>query len=552
MYSPFDREDFNSEIAFQEIGERLRNLNSVAILFLRNIKEIEFRLLGAYGAYRRHDINAVGHMRQVAIGTERENWLIFERPIIVPDSNHQVRVEVAFKLETDLVGNINRIRKIHESPLFVYFPTERNTRLGFLIQGPYRTTLGRDNIPSDDTWNKELIVETATLVVESMHRLKEMDLLTVSLLEALPIRAEDFAQGSLFRPIFSRVREAFINEELLPANDGTFVSAKNGKLARGNPTRDLLNHQQLGNLFESTNDIKWLSSDITHNLTPELYSFLMKLGIDEVRPRLFLNRLSERFLQQQTDKWFISFYKFLSTHFRELRDDLPTKPILRLQDNEHVNPSPEGARPNAYLPIGMDIDTVLPIIKEGLIKDEEVREFLRNGLKVPEWDIVEEVIKYILPKYKQEIPMVPLEDHKIHFAKIKRAYKTDSYEKKSRLLDKLRGTRFIRAEKAIAGVPRYLKPEQLYFGSDELRLYFHGNDSQNFVNDEYLPSARELFKELDIMDTVRVYKKRPSYEGHIVIRKDWGEHARGLDGFDPTIRVDGLEWAINAPTVKKK
>ena len=556
---PFDREDFNSEIAFQEIGERLRNLNSIAILFLRNIKEIEFRLPNAYGAYRRHDINAVGHMRQVAIGTERENWLIFERPILVPDSNHQVRVEAAFKLEADLVGNIDRIRKILESPLFVYFPTERGTRLGFLVQGPYRTTLGRDNIPSDDTWNKELIVETATLVVESMHRLKELNLLTVSLLEALPIRAEDFAQGSLFRPIFDKVQEAFMHEELLPANDGSFVCAANAKLARGDAIRNLLDDEQLGDLFDLFDlgdENKWLFSEITLDRTPALWHYLRReLGIEEVDPEMFARRLSKQFLEQQTDRWFIDFYKFLigqRSLWSSPSSTLRSKPILRLQDGAHVNPSYwEGSPPNAYLPIGTYTDTSFPIIKVDLTQDEEVRRFL-SELGVPEWDIVEEVIQHVLPKYDYNLPMVTVEDHRNDFEKIERAFGIASGDKRYRLEKGLQDIAFVLAKNTPQETSMYRKPYELYFESDDLCLYFEGNDSRSFVDlDKYPPSASELFKELEVMDRLRVKKKKPDFDGHVIFAKYPPWHKRGLNGFDPTIHVDGLEHAMNNPEPEK-
>ena len=555
---PFDREDFNSEIAFQEIGERLRNLNSMAILFLRNIKEIEFRLLDAYGVYRRHDINAAGHMRQVAIGTERENWLIFERPILVPDRNHQVRVEIAFKLETDLVGTIEGIRQIHESPLFVYFPTERDTRLSFLIQGPYRTTLARDNIPSDDTWNKQLIVETATLIVESMHRLKEMDLLTVSLLEALPVRVEDFAQGGLFHPIFSRAREAFINEELLPANDGTFVSAPNAKLARGDAVRNLLSDEQLGDLFEASDEVRWLSGEITENRTHDLWHYFRdELEIEEVDPEMFVRRLSEQFLVQQCDEWFIDFYKFL-TGQRSLWSSpwstLRSKPILRLQDGTHVNPPRgDGSSPSAYLASEVDTDMPSLIINVELAQDEEVRNFLRE-LGVREREIVDDVIEHILPKYECDTRTILVEEHRTDFEKIRRAYNTDSQTNRTRLRDRLLQTPFILTEDTHTERPIYCKPNQLYFASDELRLYFEGNDSRAFVDlDEYPDpdSARELLEGLEEMAIIRVEKRRKNVYGHIVVRSQWGCHVRGLDEFDPGMKVDGLEHAINHPTPEK-
>ena len=552
---PFDREDFDSEIAYQEIGERLRNLNSIAILFLRNIKKIGFRLRDAYGAYRRHDINAEGRMRQVAIGAERENWLIFERPIPVPDSNHQVQVEVAFKLETDLVGKIEGIKQIHESPLFVYFPTERDTRLGFLIQGPYRTTLTRDNIPSDDTWNKQLIEATARLIVEALHRLKEMDMLTVSLLEALPVRVEDFAKGGLFHPIFSRVREAFINEALLPANDGTFVSARNAKLARGDAVRNLLSNEQLSFLFTSRNEIKWLFSEVTLDRTPDLWQYLRhELNIEEVDPEMFARKLTEQFLEHQCDAWFIHFYRFLLGQ-RSLWSDslsiLRFKPILRLQDDSQVNPPSDEDETNAYIAYDLDIHDSRPIIKAELTHDEESREFLEN-LGVPEWDIVEEVLEDVLPKYGCNLPTVSIEDHKTDFEKIERAFGNASGEKRIRLERRLHETAFILAKNTPPGQTMYCEPDELYFESDDLCLYFEGDDSRSFVDlEKYPPSASDLFKELEVKDCIRVKKRELDNEGHVVFAKYPPWHKRGLNGFDPTIHVDGLEHAIKNSNLKK-
>ena len=56
--------------------------------------------------------------------------------------------------------------------------------------------------------------------------------------------------------------------------------------------------------------------------------------------------------------------------------------------------------------------------------------------------------------------------------------------------------------------------------SDELRLYFEGSDSCAFVNlDEYPPSAPELFKKLEVMDCIRVKKRKLDNEGHVVFAK---------------------------------
>ena len=416
--------------------------------------------------------------------------------------------------------------------------------------------MARDNIPSDDTWNKELIVETATLVVESMYRLKEMDLLTVSLLEALPVRVEDFARSSLFHPIFDKVHDALKNEELLPANDGTYVSAQNAKLGSGDAIRNLLNHRQLGDLFHSSHELKWLFSEITDDRTHDLRRYLRyELEIEEVDPEMFARRLSEEFLEQQDDEWFIEFYKFLSGHrslWSSSWSTLRSKPILRLQDRKHViPPRGDGSSPSAYLASEADTDTPSPIIKVELTQDEEVRSFLRE-LGVREREIVDDVIEHILPKYECDTRIILVEERRTDFEKIRRAYNTDSQTNRTRLRDRLLQTPFILTENAHTERPIYCKPNQLYFGSDELRLYFEGNDSRAFVNlDEYPDSARELLTCLCVVDIVRVNKKEPNNEGYVVISNFPRHHKRGLDGFDPSIKVVGLEHAINHTNFKK-
>ena len=44
----------------------------------------------------------------------------------------------------------HQIAACGRSPLTVFFSTEKETFLGFLIQGPYRTTPARANVPEHD------------------------------------------------------------------------------------------------------------------------------------------------------------------------------------------------------------------------------------------------------------------------------------------------------------------------------------------------------------------------------------------------------------------
>jgi len=554
----FDPDTFRPENAGKEIGSRLRNLGARTLLFLRKIKEIEYKLPNnERGVYLR-DEKSLNHGRQVTVIGENKNqdvdqsWLIFERPVKIPSSDQHVYVEIAFRLNAGGENKKENIFKIKTAPLVVYFPTEKDTRFGFLIQGPYKTTPSRDNIPKDDDWNARLIEETALLLVDTLPHLKKMGLLTVGLLNALPIRMDDFPTDSMFYPIVKKVRETLSENELLPSGENSFVAGKNAKLARGADLRKLLNQEQLRSLFQSSGEIKWLIETITQDRNPDLRLYLInELEIEEITPEMFARKITGPFLQEQSDDWIASMYSFSSTqkalwkpgsgHWNPA-GPLRSKPIIRLQDGTHVIPFRSNDMPNAYLTDGSNTETSLPIVKVTLVEQKEAYQFL-SEFGVPELDIVAEVIEKILPKYKDESFYTSSEEHEHDIATIERAYQTDSHEKLYRLRRELLTTPFVLVD-ARAGEKVFKKPDELYYANDELEVYFAGNASIYFVSPNYSQPAIELFNDLGIRNSVRFECKSSGWDGHINIKDYRGHHERGIDGFDPSIEVDGLEHAL--------
>lgn len=566
---PFDHQSFSEEAAFDLIFDKLRKLGPRVLLFLKRIDEIEWRVQpGQREGHYLKEVMDVGDQRNAhrvsVVGQnngkeEHEDWLVFAKPVPVRESGGQIAVEVAFRLRTNARDNSEWIVRTHPTPLVVYFPTEKETGTGFLIQGPFNTTPARDNILSHDAWNKKLLRSTAELAVESLRQLKEMGLLSVTLLEALPIRKDDFSETSLFYSIFSKVRRALMNEEFLPAADGTFVAARNVRIAGSESLIHLLNSNQLRSLFQTTSITKWLSPEITERRTPDLWQYLRsELEVIEVDPEMFARRLSEQFLECQTDDWFTKFYEFLSGQEAlwraprwSLRSGgiLRSKPIIRLQDGTHVKPFKDDNSPNAYLAERTETETSLPVVKLDLSEHEKALLFLK-ALKVPELDLVEEVIEEILPKYLADGLTVSNEQNKSDLKKIGRAYRTDSQDKKRRLHKQLQETQFILAENPYSGKSVYQRPNQVYFGSKELRMYFAGNESFVCVSPEHTHS--DLFKDLGVKSSVTIERKMSySSENYVTISDRHGWHERGLNGYDPSIKVDGLGFAIATPTMER-
>jgi hypothetical protein len=554
---PFNTEEISPETACKEIGARLCNLSARTLLFLRRINEIEYKLPNATGGvYLREEI-ARGPARKVSVigqnngKDEEENWLIFERALRVPGNSETVRVEVSFRLEAeDKTGkNSERIVKVKDSPLVVYFPTEKPTRFGFFIQGPYRTTPSRGDIPKDDKWNETLVKETAELIGDILPEIKDLGLLSVSFLEALPIRTEDFPDDSMFSPIVDSVRNTLIKEELLPADDGSFVSAGNAKLARGSDLRKLLSQEQLGQLFKSPATMKWLAGEITQDRTPDLRSYLIReIDVEEVNPDGLARRISQSFLSIQPDEWFVDFYRYLSGQEalwrapRWERDPggiLRSKPILRLANGGQDTPfKPDGTTPNAFLP--PPEETAFPVVSRSIVTDVQARTFLKRlGLSEP--DVFDDIVERVLPKYNQtDRDSVPDTEHQADIHKIVRAMGLDSEAGKRKVIQAARRTPFLRATNP-TGNTVFKRPTEIYISTAELRRYFSGVQEVWFLHDEYASPDIDIDVWHDL-GVSRLPRKLPTSEGLPDELKERSTGGHTVENFD----LDGLEQFLEA------
>ena len=554
---PFNHIELTAGQAFSHIENKLKKIGSCVLLFLKHISEIEWKIDDQnYGQYLKESkLHGKSARKVTVIGQhgnddEEEEWLVFERRLDIANGSSERFAEVAFKLKEDEKSKKQNIQRIQYSPLNVYFPTKLETRLGFLVQGPYDTTASRSDI-EDNEWNKSLINETAVLLTDVLLSLKEMGLLTASLLDALPIRMDDFPEDGMFYLIVEAVHDALIDQELLPAGDGTFVSARNAKLASAEWLRTLLRDEQMKQLFRTENPLKWISGEITERTKHDLWKYVREdLKVEEITPDSFARKIEGSFLEKQTDDWMIAFYTQLVSQTALWKKGLPlhAKQFIRLQDGSHVMPFRDDDSPNAYLP--PEGDTEFPVVRREIAKNEKALEFLTN-LGFTEPDAVAEVIKRIIPKYTENNPQISDDEHLRDMKKIIHAYSTDSQEKRRQLISKLGATTFVRAENLVLNQIEYKKPSQLYFQNEELLLYFDGNKNAWFVSSEYDACFYGLFKNLRVNDVVYIERKTPRWNGHVVIAYYHGDHERGLDGFDSGMKVVGLKYALTHPTIER-
>ena len=114
------------------------------------------------------------------------------------------------------------------------------------------------------------------------------------------------------------------------------------------------------------------------------------------------------------------------------------------------------------------------------------------------------------------------------------------------LLDQLQQTPFLIGENAATGEQRLLPPPALYQRSRELEIYLDGNPDAWFAGDSYGPWLAQL-RGMGVRDQVEVQARAPGPLGHVLIAAGFAHHERGVDGFDPEARIDGLEFALRHP-----
>ena len=122
--------------------------------------------------------------------------------------------------------------------------------------------------------------------------MRDNAMLNIAAMRGLPVDREIFPNDSRFAPMFDAVRQAFLNQELLPTFTGEHVTALQAKLARTQELRELFSPEQVAALF-NTEVSAWLSGEITKDRAPEIHNYLTsELDIEEITPVKLVRKLT--------------------------------------------------------------------------------------------------------------------------------------------------------------------------------------------------------------------------------------------------------------------
>ena len=458
----------NPAIHSAHIATKLQSLGLDTLLFLRQIDTIRWTGPGGgSGVYRRKSKSLCDDpcVRRVTVIGEstvhdqrmRERYMIFSKPMYQVDDVPAGHIEVAFRLKKK-----NTVVPMSPSFLVAFFPTAVETHLGFRVQGPYRTTLARDNVPRNDEWNQRCVDSTGDVLVEALVWLRDNDLLNVNALSCLPIDQHKF-QNTRFSPLYNKVKQAVATRSLLPVRGGGYMPSPRIRATLSPGLRDLFELHD-----DTSQPLHWLSDDITDHSAPVLRQYLRTVhGVTDVRAAQVIQQLDVSYLESRPDDWIRQLYEFMNTQ-RDLHARAKNWPLIRLECGKHVH-AWQDDQLQAYLP---GRTTEYPTVRSGVCSTDASREFL-EALGLTEPDLVDDIIRNVLPKYADG-PDVEIIDYAGDIRRIVAAFESASEARRKELVSKLTNTSFLVGVDAGSGKRQWTKPGATYIKTSRLDKLFNG------------------------------------------------------------------------------
>jgi len=154
----FVEQEKSPKDAYEEISKKLRDIGITSLMFTKHIKEIKWSDCETDGHYLKEQRD---EFRTYLTDEEvDETYWTYSRK--VQWKGEQLNpLSISFRLEENCIVPENK------RSLFVLFETGLETHLGFIVNGPFKTTPSRGEIKYEDPLNRYLIEQLSELLGSS-------------------------------------------------------------------------------------------------------------------------------------------------------------------------------------------------------------------------------------------------------------------------------------------------------------------------------------------------------------------------------------------------
>jgi hypothetical protein len=322
----------------KDLAAMLKELGAEVMLYLKNIESVE------YVIYHNKDDKTISDHKEFFLkrtpeqskdssGKKRtriasyqgkpgdsekiSDYIMYSKDSAVKDKT----VDLVFAVEDN--GGKVTFATTPEKHRFisVYFHTQMESKLRFMIQAPFSTTPNRESIPDTDE-NKPIVEAAAELLREVVLDVKQRGELSLDFLNILPY--EDHASDWLLMPMYYKTIQLFRSGEtgILPAIDGGVTTAENAYIAYEKKLTELFDGEKLCALVGKKNAV-WMSTNLTSSNKPlaALYHFL----IEKTEAKLIYAESLSAMLREPNphplwnavgDEWLVRFYNWLGEYHK--------------------------------------------------------------------------------------------------------------------------------------------------------------------------------------------------------------------------------------------
>ena len=513
---PFDHHERDEKEAYTDISEKLKNL-SYPLLFLTNLKSIEFEFGGVLGLYNKNikETLSLGNTKvEYIVLTQNDGddlydeylWLFsrsYDRGESYKEDERYLTYSTGFF--TDEKGNLIPVDK----PAFCYFPTKEVTNLKFIIHAPFLLTDSREGIRAGVQHNDNMIAALSELSADAIEYLRDigiernLKLINDDVVTIIPVDSDDFSDPSdksavSFFPFYEDIKKKFKESNLLPSSKG-YVGVDNAYWASVPQLPQLFSNEQLGEIVDNP-DASWvftsLARDEVQRNQKELFSYIdsiVRTNINEdiiltgrskdffvrsgVRQSLEnIKGISEQFIEHQPIKWLHNFYKWIS-ETKHRTDIITDKPIFLDQNGKAVAAYDYDNQHVLFLPV--ENISGYTVINQELLKNKDTKEFIiKLGIKEP--SLRDQIYNIILPLYQEDGDI----DTDSHFRTFFKYYCECSNEDIDEYVSLLKDYEFLTYHEE--GEVFRTKASELYMPTFELKKFFETKPGTKFVDfDKY-------------------------------------------------------------------
>ncbi len=504
---PFDHPERDAAEAYADISDKLRNL-SFPLLFLSNLKEIEFEfgnIIGLYEKNVRHTITYDNTIAEQICLTQNAGDELFDENLWCFSRRDAMDRRYAVGFFLDESGYLKAV----DEPAFCFFPTKETTDLNFAIHAPFILNDNREGIRTGMEHNSQMIQLLADLAADSLEYLRDIGektgsrLLNDNILSLIPIDPNKLTKKNQisFLPFYDAIKAKLKTAELLPTMEG-YVSSENAYWAEAIELPQLFSDKQLANIVGNEN-AHWVFTTIEpgkiQHYNVALYTYIGSLvrtnidenhiicghagGLEVIRGDWVslekINGIRTSFIEQQSIDWLHNLYKWLSASPKRAKL-AKTVPVFLDQDGRAAAAF-DGKRhlilflPNADIP---NCRTVHP----DLLQNPDAMELIQM-IGITEPSIRDEIYHVIIPQYKANQAV----DADAHFRLFFKYYRQCPQEEINSYIAEIRDCAFVHYSTQSNPSIVCAKASDLYMPTEELRVYFCAKPDTKFVTyDEYL------------------------------------------------------------------